>query len=73
MSDYISPTDPNDSNFYYACNTKTDFSWFLAALVANGTGSPTNIVACSNPNGTTPTPPTAKTKAKTATKKPAKK
>jgi hypothetical protein len=71
MSDYISPADPNDSNFYYACNTKTDFSWFLAALVANGTGAPTNIVACSNPNGTTPTPP--KAKAKASAKKPVKK
>jgi hypothetical protein len=73
MSDYISPTDPNDSNFYYACNTKTEFSWFLAALVANGTGAPANIAACTNPNGTTPTPPTAKAKAKAPAKKPTKK
>jgi len=75
MSDYISPADPNDSNYYYACNTKTDFSWFLAALVA---GAPVNgkamqVTPCTNPNGTTPTPPTAKTKAKAAAQKPAKK
>jgi hypothetical protein len=73
MSNNISPTDPNDANYYYACNTKTDFSWFLAALVANGTGAPANIAACTNPNGTTPTPPTTKTKAKAPANKPAKK
>ena len=55
MSDFIAPTDPNDANYYYACNTKTDFSWFLAALVANGTGSPSNITPCSNPAGSPPT------------------
>jgi hypothetical protein len=69
MSNNISPTDPNDANYYYACNTKAEFSWFLAALVAAGTGAPTNIAACTNPNGTTPTPPTAKAKA--PAKKPA--
>jgi hypothetical protein len=73
MSDYISPSDPNDSNYYYACNTKTDFSWFLAALVANGTGAPSQITPCSNPNGTTPQPPTAKAKAKASAKKSTKK
>jgi len=55
MSAFIAPTDPNDANYYYACNTKTDFSWFLAALVANGTGAPTNITPCSNPAGSPPT------------------
>jgi hypothetical protein len=73
MSDNISPTDPNDANYYYACNTKTDFSWFLAALVATGTGAPANITPCSNPNGSTPAPPSAKAKLKTYTHKPAKK
>lgn len=63
MSDYISPSDPNDSNYYYACNTKTDFSWFLAALVANEKGAPTQLTPCTNPSGTPPTPPTAKAQA----------
>jgi hypothetical protein len=73
MHNFISPTDPNDANYYFACNTKTDFSWFLAALVAGGTGAPTNITPCSNPNGTTQTPPGATAKTKAQAKKSAKK
>jgi hypothetical protein len=55
MSDFITPSDTDDANYYYACNTKTDFSWFLAALVAPGTGAPTNNTPCANPAGSPPT------------------
>lgn len=54
MSDFISPSDADDANYYYACNTKTDFSWFLAALVAPGTGAPANNTPCTNPAGSPP-------------------
>jgi hypothetical protein len=75
MSNYISPTDPYDADYYYACNTKTDFSWFLAGLVAGGPGAPAKNTPCSNPAGS---PPSAaahagKAKAKAHTHKPAKK
>lgn len=75
MSDYISPTDANDANYYYACNTKTDFSWFLAALVATGTGAPSNITPCTSPAGSPPSSGTQamKTKSKTHAHKAAKK
>ena len=75
MSNYISPTDQYDADYYYACNTKTDFSWFLAGLVATGTGSPTNITPCANPAGSPPSAGAHAVKAqpKTHTHKPAKK
>jgi hypothetical protein len=65
MSNYISPTDANDANYYYACNTKTDFSWFLAALVAGGTGAPTQNTACANPAGSPPSTGAQAVKSKT--------
>ncbi|HKV93643.1 MAG TPA: hypothetical protein VJW20_13935 [Candidatus Angelobacter sp.] len=73
MSNFIAPTDQNDAYYYYACNTKTDFSWFLAGSVAGG-GAPANITACSNPAGSPPTSgSSAKSKSKTPAHKRAKK
>ena len=69
MSNYISPTDQNDAYYYYACNTKTDFSWFLAGLVAGGPGAPTKNTPCTSPAGSPP----MKTRPKAHVRKPAKK
>ena len=54
MSNYISATDQSDAYFYYACNTSTDFSWFLGGNVSSGPGSPTNNTPCANPAGSPP-------------------
>lgn len=69
MSNFISPTDPNDSNYYFACNTKTDFSWFLAGSVGGGAGAPTNITPCANPAGSPPSSSGSGTKGQSSTAK----
>jgi hypothetical protein len=68
MSHYIAVANQADAYFYYACNTSTDFSWFLGGNVSTAKGAPATNAPCATPAGS---PPTGSTGATTAAHKPA--
>ncbi len=57
MSNAISVTNQADAYYYFACNTSTDFSWFLAGNVATSKGAPASNTPCANPAGSAPAKP----------------